>query len=262
MMSSINLVDLQKRKLHDSYITWFVFTKKIKVRITNYIEVKTLYIIYAIDKLGDRQVLGIFFENDKDNRFWLEVFEDFKARGAQNVLFIVIPDNRNLERCVKIVYNGIKVVRTPNDVIESITKYFSDRPSRALKISCKNLFLAKDLPNFELELQFFKDKYINNKVILMLLERKEAEIKSFYKYPYDIRKLLYPYYAIREFQKFINKLNNLENSCSSMNEIIEFCLPYINHFETGRTHCKAEWLTLINLLYETYPQEMEVYING
>lgn len=261
-MSNINLLDLQKRKLQTSYIVWFVFAKDVKVRVSSCIEVKTLYTIYGIDQLGDRQVLGVFFDNNQDNRFWLEIFEDFKARNAQNVLFIVTPNNRNLERCVKIVYNGIKVVHSPNDVTESITKYFSDRPSRKLKISCKNLFLAKDLKDFELELQFFKDNYMNNKVILMLLERKELEIKDFYQYPYDIRKLLYPYYAIHEFKKFLNKLNTLENLCSNINEIIEFCLPYINHFETGRTHYKAEWLNLVSLLYETYPQEMEVYING
>jgi len=261
-MSKINLIDLQKRKLQTSYLVWFVFTKDIKVRTSNCIETRTLYTIYGIDNLGNRQVLDIFFENDKDNRFWLEVFEDFKARNAQNVLFIVIPNNRNIERCVKIVYNGIKVIHSPDCITENITKYFSDRPSRALKISCKNLFLAKDLQTLELELQFFKDKYMSNKVILMLLERKELEIKQFYQYSYDIRTLLYPYYTIHEFKKFLNKLNTLETLCCNINEIIEFCLPYVNHFEIGRTHYKSEWLNLINILYETYQTEMEVYVNG
>lgn len=261
-MSKINLIDLQKRKLQASYLAWFVFTKNIKVRLSTCIEVQTLYCIYGIDQLGNRQVLGMFFENKNDNRFWLEVFEDFRARNAQNVLFIVIPNNHNIERCVKIVYNGIKVVHSPDCITENITKYFSDRPSRALKISCKNLFLAKDLQAFELELQFFKDKYMSNKVILMLLERKELEIKQFYQYNYDIRKFLYPYYAIHEFKKFLNKLNTLETLCSNINEIIEFCLPYINHFEIGRTHYKSEWLSLVNTFYETYPNEMEVYLNG
>lgn len=259
-MSKINLVDLQKRNLKTAYLAWFVITKNIKVRFSNCIETKTLYIIYGIDKLGNRQVLGMFFENENDNRFWLETFEDFKAKNAQNVLFIVTPANRNLERCVKIVYNSIRVVHSPDSVIESITKYFSDRPSRALKVSFKNLFLAKDLQALDLELQFFKDKYINNKVILMLLERKEKDIRKFYEYGYDIRKFLYPYYAIHEFKKFLNKLNTLENLCCSVNEIIEFCLPYINHFEVGRTHYKAEWLDLISVFYETFPQDMEVYI--
>lgn len=259
-MSKINLIDLQKRKFQASYLAWFVFTKNIKVRLSSCIEVQTLYCIYGIDKLGNRQVLGMFFENENDNRFWLEVFEDFKARNAQNVFFIVTPNNRNLERCVKIVYNSIRVVHSPDSIIESITKYFSDKPSRALRTSFKNLFLAKDLQALELELQFFKDKYIDNKVILMLLGRKELEIKKFYQYSYDIRKFLYPYYSLHEFKKFLNKLNTLDNLSCSINEIIEFCLPYINHFELGRTQYKSEWLNLISIFYETFSNEMEVYI--
>lgn len=261
-MSKINLIDIQKRKLNDSYLVWYVVTKNIKITGTsNCVESKVLYIIYGIDKLGYRQVLAVLFEKENDNRFWLEVFEDFKARNAKNVFFIVTPSNRNLERCVKIVYNSIKVVHSPDSVIESITKYFSDRPSRALKVSFKNLFLAKDISSLELELQFFKDKYMNNKVILMLLERKESEIKKFYEYSYEIRKFLYPYYAFHEFKKFLNKLNTLDKLCSNLTEVIEFCLPYINQFEAGRTQYKAEWLDLINIFYETYPIEMEVYVS-
>lgn len=262
-MASINLIDLQKRKLKECYIAWYFITKSIKIRETSCIETKLLYVLYGIDRLGNRQVLGIFFEDESDNRFWLEVFEDFKHRNAKNVLFLVTPSNRNIERCIKIVYNRVRVVNSPDSIMESITKYFSDRPSRVLKTNFKNLFLAKDLYTLDLELQFFKDKYIDNKVILMLLERREKDIRAFYQYDnYELRKLLYPYYAIREFKKFLNKLNTLDDLCCNITEVIEFCLSYINKFELGRSQYKNEWLNLISILYDTYPEEMEVYING
>lgn len=262
-MASINLNDLQRRKLKESYIAWYIFTKNIKIRSSKCMETKLLYVIYGIDKLGDRQVLGMFFEDSEDNRFWLEVFEDFKARNAKNILFLVTPQNRNIERCVKIVYNHIRVLHSPDSILESITKYFAERTSRRLRISFKNLFLAKDLPSLDLELQFLKDTYINNKVLLMLLERKEQDIKDFYQYShYELRKFLYPYYAICEFRKFLNKINTLEKLCSNITEVIELCLPYINQFEIGRSQNKSEWMQLISILYDRYPEDMEVYING
>ena len=259
-MSQINLVDLQKRKLKSSYLVFYVIKKLINIRTSNCIEQKILYILYGIDTLGNRQVIGIYFDKEKDNRFWLEVFEDIRAKGAENVMFLVTPCNHNVERCAKLVYNNIKVVKSPEDVMEIIFRYFSDRPSRSLKISFKNMFLSKNIDTLNGELQIFKEKYINNKVILMLLEHNEERIKEFYKYNYDIRKLLYPYYSIKEFKKFLNKLNTMDELCTNLTEVIEFCLPYINKFEKGRTHYKEEWLNILSVLYDEYPQEMEVYI--
>lgn len=259
-MAKINLVDFQKRNLQSSYLVWYFVSKLINIRTSNCIEQRMLYLLYGIDKLGNRQVLGIYFDKKSDNRFWLETFEDIKAKGVDNVMFLVTPANRNIERCVKLVYNNIKIVKSPEDVMETITKYFSDRLSRSLKISFKNLFLSSNIDTLNGELQLFKDKYAHNKVILMLLERKEDLIKEFYQYNYELRKFLYPYYAIRDMKKFLNKLNTLEKLCSNLTEIIEFCLPYVNTFEKGRSQYKEEWLNILSVLYEEYPEDMEVYI--
>ena len=141
-MGQINLNDLQKRNLQECYLAWYVINKEVTIRNSTCIEKKMLYLIYGVDIIGNRQIIGTYFENEKDNRFWLETFEDLKARNAQTVLFLVTPEHRNIERCAKIVYNSIKVVHAPDDVIMSITKFFSEKPSRRLTVCFKNLFCA------------------------------------------------------------------------------------------------------------------------
>lgn len=75
-----------------------------------------------------------------------------------------------------------------------------------------------------------------------MLEDSEKEIESFYKYNYSLRKLLYPYYLIREMQKYLNKINTREKLCANINEVIEVFMPYIHTFEAGRSYSKIEWL--------------------
>lgn len=261
-MGQINLNDLQKRKLNKCYIAWYIIAQEITIRDSICMQKKKLYIIYGVDIVGNRQIIGMYFEKKNDNRFWLEVFEDLKARNAETVLFLVTPPHRNIERCVKILYNNIRIVYAPDDVILSITKFFAEKPSRALKISFKNLFLAENIDKYKIELQLFKDQYVENKVILMLLEKKESMIEKYYEYSYEIRKFLYPYYAIREIRKYLNKLNNLEELCTNLTEVTEFFLPYINQFEIGRSYYKKEWLELMSNIYETFSNELEVYLDG
>ena len=102
---------------------------------------------------------------------------------------------------------------------------------------------------------------LDNKLIMILLEKEEKQIEEFYKYEYEIRKLLYPYYIIRELQKNLNKLKTREKLCTNINEVIEAAMPYIHTFETGRTYSKIEWLELISKMYEKYKDVMEEYIN-
>ena len=83
-MSQIDLNDLQKRKLEKCYLAWYIIDKEITIRDENCIQKKILYTIYGVDILGNRQVIGVYFEKAYDNRFWLETFEDIQARGAEN----------------------------------------------------------------------------------------------------------------------------------------------------------------------------------
>lgn len=261
-MQKINLTDLQKRKLNNFYVVVFVVVKNIKIKTETCIASKQLYILFGLNILGNREVLGMFFENESDNRFWLEKFEDFQSRNLNDILFFVTPPNKNIERCVKIVYNNVQVIHSPEDIFQKINKFFADHPARKMRVALKDLFFAKDIEEYKVKLDFFKEIYVDNNIILIMLDTYQREIEKYYEYPQYLRLLFYPYYLIYEMKKYLNKLITLDSLCCSINEVIEFCLPYINSFEIGRTHNRKEWLDLISLLYSEYGDKLEVYING
>ncbi|MBR2588098.1 MAG: transposase [Bacilli bacterium] len=261
-METINLTDFQKRKFKNFYITLYVVTKEIKIRTDSAMTEKNLHILIGIDIKGRRQILGVYFDNTNDNRFWLEKFEDIKARGVEKILFFVTPKNKNIEKGLKILYNDVEIINSPDEIYKNITQFFAERPSRKMQINFKDLFLKKNIEEYRIDLDFFKERYIDNKIINILISKKEAEIEKFYKYNYSLRKLLYPYYLIREMQKNLNKLTYREKLCTNINEVIEAFLPYINSFEQGRSYSKVEWLELMSDIYEDYSEVLEEYING
>lgn len=261
-MEKINIGDFQKRKLNNFYITVYVITKEIKIRTESCITDKNLYVLAAMDILGNRQILGMYFDNENDNRFWLERFEDLKARGLNKILFFITPPHKNIERCIKIIYNDVHIVKSPDSTYSNITKFFAEKPARKMHIALKDLFLQKNIEDYKISLELFKEIYIDNKLMMILLEKEENKIKEFYKYNYELRKLLYPYYIIRELRKSLNKLKTREKLCTNLNEVIEVAMPYVHTFESGRTYSKVEWLELISEMYEEYKNELEEYING
>ena len=203
----------------------------------------------------------MYFENDKDNRFWLEKFEDIQARNVKNVMFLITPQNKNIERCVKIVYNNIRIVESPDDMTKSITKFLSYDTFSKVFNGLKTLFFCDNKEIFAEEIKAFEDTHTDKKLIVKLLEKNKNRIMELYSYSKELRTLFYPYYAIRDMKQYLNKLNTKEPLCSNINEIIDFCIPMISSFEVGRTYNKKEWLNLINAIYEEYEEELEEYIN-
>ena len=246
----MNLNDFQKRKLKKFYIAIYVITKETKIRTETSIADKMIYIIVGVDIKGNRQILGVYFDNPNDNRFWLEKLEDIKARGVERILFLVTPKNKNIEKGIKILYNNVELVNSPDEIYKSVTQFYAEKPSR------------ENEETYKIELEMFKERYIESKIINILLSKKEKEIEQFYKYSYTLRKLLYPYYLIREMQRSLNKLKNREKLCTNINEVIEAILPYINSFEKGRSYSKNEWLEIISDIYEENKEIMEEYLNG
>lgn len=178
-MEKIKLIDLQKRKLQKCYLSLIFFTENIKIRKEGCFYNNKLYVLLGTDIYGNRQVVGTYFENTDYNRFWLEVFEDLKARGMEFVLFLVTSHNRNIERCSKIVYNGVKIVYSPEELLIDITRFFTEKSSRKFVRNLKDLFFAQTLENHIVEMKMFEEQFCDNKIVLMLLNKREPEIQNF-----------------------------------------------------------------------------------
>ena len=261
-MEKINLTDFQKRKFTNCFISVYVVTKDIKIRTDTCITDKKLYFVFGLDIMGNRHIFGIYFNDVNDTRFWLEKFEDFQARNLKDILFFVTPPDKNIERAVKIVYNSVKIIHSPDSISESITRFWADHPSRKMKVALKDLFLADDYEKYKTNLEIFKNIYVDNSLILIMLDKMQKEIETFYQYSQQLRILFYPFYTIHETKKFLNKLKTKDPLCATINEVIEFCLPYINSFELGRNYSKKEWLDLVCFLYNEYHDKLEVYLDG
>ena len=141
----------------------------------------------------------------------------------------------------------------------SIDVFFATKTSRYLEIQLKNLLLADDLQSCKEKIELFKQQFLHNQLVLNVFDKQQEDIFKLYKYNYDIRKLLYQYYAIREIKRHINRLNELQLLCSDITSVQHHFLEYISSFERGLTYSKKGWVRLMNILYEVYPKKMEVY---
>jgi transposase-like protein len=75
-----------KRPLQDIYPIVFLDCMVIKIREGDTVQRKALYLALGVTLDGDRDVLGMWFQETEGAKFWMQVLTDLKTRGVRDIL--------------------------------------------------------------------------------------------------------------------------------------------------------------------------------
>src|SRR5579864_596861 len=75
-----------KRPLEDVYPVVFLDALVLKIRDGGSVQRKACYLALAITMDGDREVLGMWFQDNEGAKFWMQVLTDLKTRGVRDIL--------------------------------------------------------------------------------------------------------------------------------------------------------------------------------
>ena len=73
--------EIQNKKLKEFYLVIQVVTIEMMIGAKPVLETSKIYIMYGIDILGARNIIGIYKEDTDNTRFWLNDIEKIKTRG-------------------------------------------------------------------------------------------------------------------------------------------------------------------------------------
>lgn len=252
--------ELQNKKLEKCYVIIHVVTVKMPIKRKENIENVLIYIFYGVTLTGRKTIIGIYEENKNDNRFWLEKLEYIRSRNLEKVLFVSMEQNKKLEQAFKILYNNIKIIPSASKIVSCIaifTHYHWQCDSEREMIKS---FLAEDSKECEEILSTIKEKYKENKVAVMLVDKHSNDIKSYYKYEKEFRHLFCSYFTIKIMTNNILRLNKTITVFESIESIFEKLLEYYTVFEQTRSYTKKEWVLILNEVYSKFATEIEEYI--
>src|ERR1700686_4356233 len=80
----------QQRRLDDVYPVLFFDALGLKIPDGASVQRKACYLALAITIDGDREVLGIWFQDNEGAKFWMQVLTDLKTRGVNDILICCV----------------------------------------------------------------------------------------------------------------------------------------------------------------------------
>jgi len=251
----------QNRPLEKVYPFIFMDAIHYKVRDEGQVNKRAAYVVVGIDLEGYKDILGIWIGDNESTKFWLGVLNDLRNRGVEDVLIFCVDGLTGLEEAIEAVYPKAEVQRCIIHQLRNSFKYVSYKDLKEFTKDFKSVYTA---PNEEAALERLyelKEKWGKEyPYAFRSWENNWDVISPFFKYPPEIRKIMYTTNIIeglhRQFRK-VTKTKSVFPSDGALEKMLYLASMNVMKKWTQRYH---NWDQVLNQLLIMYGSRIENYV--
>ena len=197
----------QDRPLQEIYAVVYMDAIHYHVRSEGRIVKRAVYIALGIDMDGKKDVIGMYVGENEGAKFWLSIINGLKNRGVQDILIACVDGLNGFPQAIEAVYPKTEIQQCIIHQIRNTTNYVSYKDLKKLMADLKMVYAAPDEAAALEELESFGEKW-NSKYPKIYKSWSEhwATLSTYFKYPNEVRKLIYTTNAIEGFNRQLRKV--------------------------------------------------------
>ena len=196
----------QNRPLKKFYT--FLFVDCMYVTIKKDYETKScaVYVILGYDVNGMKDILGIWINESEGKHTWMQIFDEIKLRGVEDVLFICMDGVSGLEEGAKSIFKDVVVQRCIVHLIRNSIKYIPSKEYKAFTAHLKKVYGAPSLKAAEAEFERFKQTWSCYPGAVDVWVRNWMHVAQLFHYGSAVRKVMYTTNAIESVNSSFRKV--------------------------------------------------------
>jgi hypothetical protein len=181
-----------KRPLEDIYPIVFLDCMVIKVREGGTVQRRALYLALGVTLEGDRDVLGMWFQESEGAKFWMQVLSDLKHRGVQDILICCVGGLKGFPEAIEAVFPRTTVQTCIVHLIRASLKYVPRREREQVARDLKPIYTAIDADHAHAELETFDEKWGQRFPVITQQWLSAWEyVTPFLAFPPEVRRVIY-----------------------------------------------------------------------
>ena len=197
----------QQRPLESVYAVVFMDGIYFHVRSEGQIVKKAVYIAIGIQTNGIRDVLGMWIGENESAKYWMSILNSLKNRGIEDILIACVDGLTGFTGAIEAVYPKTEIQQCVIHQIRNSTKYVSYKDIKQLMDDLKKVYGAVDEPSALDALDAFDGKWSQRYPKIALSWRSNwANLATYFKYPQEVRTLIYTTNAIENFNRGLRKV--------------------------------------------------------
>lgn len=232
----------QQRPLEAVYAVVFLDAIHYHVRSEGQIVKKAVYIALGINLDGKKDVLGMWVGENESAKYWATVLNGLKNRGVEDI-FIVCTDNlTGFSAAIGAVFPKTEIQNCIIHQLRNSSKYVSYKDIKALMADLRSVYAAVDEPAALDALDAFSTKWDTKYPKISRSWRENwANLSTYFKYPQEVRRLIYTTNSIEGFNRQLRKVTKTRSvfpTDDSLFKMLYLAMVDITKKWTGR---QREW---------------------
>lgn len=197
----------QNRPLQNTYAIVFLDAIHFKVKQDGQIVNKAAYMVIGVDLDGNKDVLGMWIGENESAKFWLSVLNELRNRGVQDILIASVDNLTGFTESIATCYPETEVQKCIVHQIRNSIRYVSYKDVKKVTAALKPIYTAPSEVAAQEELDKFEKVWGEKYPLIVRSWRNNwAEISTFFKYPPEIRKIIYTTNMIESYHRQLRKV--------------------------------------------------------
>lgn len=210
------LKEWQNRPLDQVYCIAWLDAMYYKVKEDGRIVTRCLYNILGVNVEGKKEILGMYVSQSEGANFWLSVLTDLKQRGVDDILICSIDNLKGFAEAIQTVFPQTEVQTCIVHQIRNTLKYVPYKDQKVFMADLKQVYQAANKDLAETELDALEAKWGTKYPLIIKSWRANwANLSNYFKYPEQIRKMIYTTNAIEGYHRQIRKVTKNKGAFTS-----------------------------------------------
>jgi putative transposase len=196
----------QQRPLDDVYPVLFLDALVLKIREGGTVQRKACYLALGVTVDGDRDVLGMWFQETEGAKFWMQVLSELKRRGVEDILVCCVDGLKGFPEAIEAIYPQTVVQTCLVHLIRHSLKYVPRREREQVAHDLKPIYTAVDQDAAQVALEAFDDKWGSRFPVITQAWLSAWEyVIPFLAFPPELRRVVYTTNAIEALNRQLRK---------------------------------------------------------
>ena len=194
------------RPLKPFYPFSFVDYIYVSMRTERGVHQVAVYVMLAYDTNGYKDVLGLWINETESKHVWMQIFDELKARGIEELGILSIDGVSGLEEGAKAIFPNITVQRCIVHLIRNSIRYIPRKEWSSFTKQLKGMYGAVNVEEARRAFEKLKKDWQEYPDAIAVWENNFQHVEQLFHYGSAVRKAMYTTNAIESVNASFRKV--------------------------------------------------------